>query len=166
MPKGIYNRTDRHKPSEITRAKMRIAKLKNPVKYWLGTKGSRLGAKLTEETKLKMREIKLKNPVRYWLGKKRLDITGDKQWKYIDGKASANYYKRLSNAQGKHTKTEWENVKLKHNYTCIGCNKKEPAIKLTKDHIRPLSKGGNNYISNIQPLCKPCNSSKSNKSII
>lgn len=35
-------------------------------------------------------------------------------------------------------------------------------LKMEVDHIRPWSQGGSDEIWNLQPMCKPCNRSKSN----
>lgn len=43
------------------------------------------------------------------------------------------------------------------NYKCLKCGKSE---KLQLDHINPISKGGENKISNLQTLCNSCNSIK------
>lgn len=69
--------------------------------------------------------------------------------------------KKINNG-GSHTVKEWEQLKKRYNYKCVACRKK---IFLTQDHIVPLSLGGSDDISNIQPLCKSCNSKKSNKII-
>ena len=74
------------------------------------------------------------------------------------------YYKK-KNAEGSFTLKEWQDLKRKYNYTCPACDKKEPEIKLTTDHIVALDNGGTNYISNIQPLCRSCNSKKHTKTI-
>jgi 5-methylcytosine-specific restriction endonuclease McrA len=66
---------------------------------------------------------------------------------------------------GSYTAAEWQTLVEKYNYTCLRCGKQEPEIKLTIDHVLPLSKGGNNTIDNIQPLCKQCNSTKNAKFI-
>jgi 5-methylcytosine-specific restriction endonuclease McrA len=62
---------------------------------------------------------------------------------------------------GTYTVSEWLDLCGKYNYKCLRCEK--TGIKLTVDHVIPLSKGGKNSIDNIQPLCKPCNSSKGAK---
>ena len=69
----------------------------------------------------------------------------------------ARRYAREKGAIGSHTLEEWENLKDEFDNKCAFCRKK---VKLTKDHIIPLSENGTDYIDNIQPLCRSCNSRK------
>lgn len=69
----------------------------------------------------------------------------------------ARRYAAERGAEGSHTLAEWEEVKKSNKYKCVHCGQK---TKLTKDHIMPLSEGGTDYIENIQPLCRNCNSRK------
>jgi endogenous inhibitor of DNA gyrase (YacG/DUF329 family) len=69
----------------------------------------------------------------------------------------ARRYARERGAIGSHSLQEWENLKQKYDFKCAICGKERP---LTKDHIVPLSLGGTDYIENIQPLCRSCNSKK------
>jgi len=58
---------------------------------------------------------------------------------------------------GTHTFAEWEALKERARFRCVKCRKKK---RLTRDHIIPLSKGGGDEITNIQPLCHSCNARK------
>jgi len=73
------------------------------------------------------------------------------------------------NVPGSHTWYEWQELKVRHNNKCAICKINEIKLKrrwgnkfskLTEDHIVPISKGGTDYISNIQPLCISCNAKK------
>lgn len=67
---------------------------------------------------------------------------------------------RIKKFGGCHSNGEWETLKAQYNWTCPSCNKQEPNIKLTRDHIIPIARGGSDNIENIQPLCSKCNSIK------
>lgn len=65
---------------------------------------------------------------------------------------------RLSEARkkGKHTKEEWEEMRLFFG-ECVKCGNN---VDLVKDHIIPIYQGGSDGLDNIQPLCRKCNASK------
>ena len=69
---------------------------------------------------------------------------------------------RLKEARlkGTHTNKEWDDMKSFFG-ECVCCGSKD---ELYKNHIIPISKGGDDSICNIQPLCKRCNSMKSDNS--
>jgi len=113
-----------------------------------------LGKKQTNEHKMKISEAN----------------KGEKNYRWKGGYKNKLFYnrqrvvKKNSNG-GSHTLQEWEELKKKYNYMCLCCKKFEPEIKLTEDHVIPISLEGSNNIENIQPLCRSCNSSKWTKII-
>lgn len=70
-----------------------------------------------------------------------------------------NAHKRRDKKMGAVIKREeWEELKDFYGNTCLCCKRTD--VKLTMDHVVPLSRGGTHEIRNIQPLCKSCNSKK------
>lgn len=138
----------------------------------------RVGRKVSDEYKERLRKQMKGN--KFALGYKRplekiLRGPGSPNWK--GGIASGENRKKYKlqkcherralklGADGEHSFGEWETLKAQYNWTCPCCKRSEPEIKLTEDHVVPLSKGGNDNIENIQPLCHSCNSRKNVKVI-
>lgn len=59
------------------------------------------------------------------------------------------------------TGAQWREILKSYNGHCAYCMCNDKP--LTKDHVIPLERGGNNTASNVVPACKSCNSSKGTK---
>ena len=62
--------------------------------------------------------------------------------------------------------TNWNAIRavvLADGPQCVYC---EIAVATEVDHIVPLSKGGTNEFENLVPACRPCNTKKSNGSVM
>lgn len=136
----------------------------NSTSFKKGNISSWKGKKISIEAIKKRTETRRKNGV----------LVGEKSnwWKggisklpgYRNFQKSKSRRRKITNG-GTHTFEDWNELKKRWDYMCLCCKRKEPEIKLTEDHIVPLTKGGSNNIENIQPLCLSCNSRKNVKTI-
>lgn len=76
----------------------------------------------------------------------------------------ARRHRRRALVKGGFSASQWRDLRQFYNNTCLRCGLSEPDVKITADHVIPLNMGGSNDISNIQPLCSTCNSSKGARS--
>jgi len=130
--------------NDITKEKMRV--------NMIGNNYSK-GVKRSKEFKQKLSEINKGSKHPQWKG----GITKNKKYRsWIKNKRN-RVIKRLKIESLSHTWGEWENLKKQYGFICPCCKKSEQEIKLTEDHIIPLSKGGSDLIENIQPLYQHCN---------
>lgn len=73
-------------------------------------------------------------------------------------KAKKHKRRARESAAGHFSAYDWKMICVTADYCCLRCGAQ--GVKLTPDHIIPLSLGGSNHRSNIQPLCMPCNQKK------
>jgi len=86
-----------------------------------------------------------------------------------EGKATTQRGHSKRRAQGEKiintlTAQEWVDILKQYKFRCAYCRKEFTLFdRETKDHVIPISKGGDNTKENIVPACRSCNSKKYNK---
>ena len=86
-----------------------------------------------------------------------------------EGKISRQREKTKRRAQEREilntlTAQEWVDILKEYKFRCAYCGKEFTLFdRETKDHVIPISKGGDNIKENIVPACRSCNCKKHNK---
>jgi len=101
----------------------------------------------------------------YWKGRirqKRSHLTEEQRRELARLNFKKRYYREI-NAEGDFSLEEWNTKLEEYNYRCAYCGQGLSSNTITIDHVIPLSRGGSNYIDNLVPACRLCNSKKHNK---
>jgi 5-methylcytosine-specific restriction endonuclease McrA len=128
-------------------------------------KHRRSGQEWKEKNREKARAINRK----WYAGHKEVSVKATLRWVSNNLESTmqkrrvykSNYKARKRNAEGSITSKEWIELCNKYGNQCLRCGRSD--VKLTLDHVIPLSLGGSNSIDNIQPLCMSCNCSKQDR---
>ena len=104
----------------------------------------------------------------YYLRNKAAVLVGQKAYlRTPEGKASAQRGQSARRARVKEmintlTAEEWQFILESHDFRCAycGCSLLDSLTPPTRDHIIPISKGGDNTLENTVPACQSCNASK------
>ena len=91
---------------------------------------------------------------------KAIRVIDDEFQRYLKQNSKKSNRIKANNYTSKQNVRSW--VFSAYGEECIKCGSKDD-IQL--DHIIPISHGGENKLSNLQPLCKSCNVSKGTKTI-
>src|SRR5580765_4206198 len=162
------NMAGKGKGEDPVKVKARVARYVNSPKgkatrraYCLAH--SKEAVQRVKEWKEQNPERALENRARYYEANKEHVVARVAEWNAAnpDGPRTRgrNYRAKLYAAEGSHTREEILALHKAQNGKCVYCR-----VSLRDahhaDHIVPLSKGGSNWISNIQLTCGPCNNRK------
>lgn len=83
----------------------------------------------------------------------------------VVSRVQSEYRTAREAAIGSHCESEWLAIVARYGNKCLRCGISDEHEPLTKDHIVPVSEGGTDFASNLQPLCLSCNAWKGNRDI-
>ncbi len=78
--------------------------------------------------------------------------------RHIKNRRLRQLRRQLARERGRHTDEEWSSLCLEFDFRCVRCGCRP--VSLERDHIVPIYQRGTEAITNIQPLCKTCNTAK------
>jgi 5-methylcytosine-specific restriction endonuclease McrA len=71
--------------------------------------------------------------------------------------------RRVAKYEGVVTAKDWFQILKENQNKCVYCGRSK--VKLTMDHVIPISKGGKHEPSNVLPACLSCNIRKGSKTM-
>ncbi len=85
-----------------------------------------------------------------------------RKWTPAERHALRHYARaRAYGSDSDYTAEQWSTLCTFFGAACLACG----AMPVTVDHVVPLSRGGSNTITNIQPLCCSCNARKGTRTV-
>jgi 5-methylcytosine-specific restriction endonuclease McrA len=117
--------------------------------------------RMTPERKAYMKAYKAAPEIRAYHKAYDKALLGTPRGKALSAAKGANRTARIFGVPGTITGRQLLRLYAEYENRCVCCGKKG---KLGPDHVIPLSRGGSNFINNIQPMLLSCNLRKGNRS--
>lgn len=97
----------------------------------------------------------------------KLTIKVGKEEMPIPTQVAMKYYVKTTLLHKKTAQLNRTNLLLRDKFTCLYCNRHKNDLSkneiLTRDHVIPVSRGGQNIWTNVVTACSSCNNKKGNK---
>lgn len=146
------------KKPELVAAKAKRHRLKNPQKYY--------DRALIYKSKPEIKERMIEYRRNLYLKNKETMREASRAWNAKNAehvKCQRHSRRILIRSSGSFTEQQFSALIVSQENRCNYCRCELDPSNIERDHILPVSRGGNNLIENIQALCRSCNRRKHNK---